>query len=384
MNIIIVNPLWSFQNYPPLNLVELATHLINKKIKNIKILDLNYEIKNKLTNKNIIKDSVEKILLKKPTIVCFTCNAIQFPFVCELSKELKYKNSNLQIIVGGVMASLNPQDTIEKSNCDYVVRGEGEQTLYELLDSIINKKSKTNILGISYKLKNKIVNNKDRNLLDITKLPIPKYNLISKNLKNNKLVWIVASRGCAYKCKFCSGNTIWKYQRRKNIETIYKQLLILKTKYNINNFVFGDDCLTLNKQWLLELCKKIKPLKLDFGYSARIDTIDLEILSALKQAGCKHIYHGIESGNKLVRELMDKQIKNNTNKFIVDTIKLELEMGFQITASFMSGIPFETKQDMTLDEFIKYFNDIQKKLGLLQKNKLLNKKEIFSLENYKK
>lgn len=344
--VILVNPLWSFNNYPPLNLAELATYLIKNNIKNTQILDLNFEIKNKLTNKDVISDSTKKILSKKPDIVAITCNAVQFPFVCELSKSLKKQKQDLPIIIGGVMASLNPTDTVNLSNCDYVVRGEGEQTLLELINSIKNFSNKQNIEGISYKLNNKIVHNKNRTLLNIEKLPIPKYSLISKNLKNSNLVWLTASRGCAYKCKFCSGNTIWKYQRRKSINTIYKQLYILKTKYNIKDFVFADDCLTLNKQWLLELCKKIKPLKMSFGCLARIDTIDNDISVALKQAGCKHIYHGIESGSPEVRELLDKQVKNNTNKYIIDTIKSELEAGFQITASFMSAIPFETKKDI--------------------------------------
>lgn len=344
--ILLINPLWSFHNYPALNLVELATYLINNKFKNTKILDLNYEIKNKLTSKDFIADGIKKILLKKPDIVAITCNAVQFPFVCELSKSLKKQKPKIPIIIGGVMASLSPKDVIKQSNCDYVIRGEGEQTILELVKSIKNNSDKKNIDGISYKIKGKIIHNKDRALLNIKELPIPKYSLISNNLKNNNLAWLVASRGCAYKCKFCSGNTIWKYQRRKDTDTIYEQLYILKTKYNIKNFVFGDDCLTLNKQWLLDLCNKIKSLKMSFGCLARVDSIDKDILTALKRAGCKHIYHGIESGSSKVREFLDKQVKNNTNKFIADIIKTELDMGFQITASFMSAIPFETKKDI--------------------------------------
>lgn len=345
--ILLINPLWSFQNYPPLNLVELATYVINAGFKETKILDLNFEIKNKLSNTNVINYSVKKILSKKPDIVAITCNSVQFPFVCELSKALKFEDSKLPVIIGGVMPSLSPAETIKKSKCDYVIRGEGEETLLELINSIVNQAAKKSINGISYILNNEIIHNKDRDLIDINMLPVPKYDLVSKNLKNNNLVWLVASRGCAYKCKFCSGNTIWKYQRRKSVDNIFNQLFILKTKYNIKNFIFGDDCLTLNKKWLLDLCNKIKFLNMNFGCLARIDTIDDEILIALKKAGCKQIYHGIESGNFRVRELLDKKIKNNTNDFIINTVRIELNMGFEITSSFMSGIPFETKKGMT-------------------------------------
>lgn len=346
IKILLVNPLWSFHNYPPLNLIELATYLIKNGFKHTKILDLNYKIKNKLTNKDFIADSIKRILSKEPDIVAITCNAVQFPFVCELSKSLKKQKTDLPVVIGGVMASLSPKDMLKQSDCDYVMRGEGEKTFIELIKAIQNNTDIKKVDGVSYKLKGKIVHNKDRALLDIKELPIPDYSLLSNSLQNNTLAWIVASRGCAYKCKFCSGNGIWKYQRRKDTETVYKQIYILKTKYNINNFVFGDDCLTLNKEWLLDLCNKIKPLKMTFGCLARVDTIDKDKLIALKEAGCKHIYHGIESGSPKVRESLDKHVKNNTNKFIADTIKMELDMGFQVTASFMSAIPVETKKDI--------------------------------------
>ncbi|MDD3729877.1 MAG: hypothetical protein PHI20_02450, partial [Endomicrobiaceae bacterium] len=86
MKVLIVNPVWSFQNYPPLNLVELASYLIDNGFENTKILDLNFEIKNKFKVDNLIEESRKKILKEKPDVVCITCNAVQFPFVCELSR----------------------------------------------------------------------------------------------------------------------------------------------------------------------------------------------------------------------------------------------------------------------------------------------------------
>ncbi|MFA6914060.1 MAG: radical SAM protein [Endomicrobiia bacterium] len=348
MKILLINPVWSFQNYPPINLTELASYIIINGFKNTKILDLNFEIKNKFNTENIIENCTQKIVLKKPDVVAITCNAVQFPFVCELSKEIKKQKPELPIIIGGVMASLNPSLLLKLAKADYIIRGEGEQTLLELLQAIKNNSNTQNITGISYKNKSgKMLHNPARELLDIKELPIPAFDLISDNLTANKLVWLTASRGCAYKCKFCSGNTLWHYQRRKEIDNIYSQIKILKTKYKIKTFVFGDDCLTLNKEWILELCKNIKPLKMKWGCLARIDSVDDEILQALKQSGCCQIYHGIESGSKTVREMLDKQIKCNTNKFILNMVQKEILIGFDVICSFMTGIPFETKQDIT-------------------------------------
>ncbi|MGE4384641.1 MAG: radical SAM protein [Endomicrobiaceae bacterium] len=348
MKIVIVNPLWSFQNYPPINLTELASYLIVNGFKNTKILDLNFETKNKFHIERIIETCAEKILSTAPDAIAVTCNAVQFPFVCELSKAIKNKNKELPLIIGGVSAGLNPSLLLRRSKADYVIIGEGEKTLLELMQAIKNNSTVTNIKGISYKNKSgKICRNLPRELLNITELPVPAFELIADNLKNNKLVWLTGSRGCAYKCKFCSGNALWHYQRRKDADNIYKQLKILKDEYKIRNFVFGDDCLTLDKEWLVTLCKKIKPLKMNWGCLARIDSVDGEILQALRNSGCRRIYHGIESGSAYIRKTMDKKIRFNTNNFIYETVKKEISAGFEVICSFMTGIPFETKKDIS-------------------------------------
>lgn len=345
MKVLIVNPIWSFQNYPPLNLVELASYLIENGFKNTKILDLNFDLKNKFNIDNLVFKSTDKILKQKPDIICITCNAVQFPFVCELSKELKLK-TKCPVVVGGVMASLDSKLVLKLTKADFAIKGEGELTLLELLRFVQKKTALKNINGLSYTDKTgKIINNKDRKLLNLDDLPFPHFNLISKNLKNNKNIWFTASRGCAYKCKFCSGNDIWHFQRRKNPSVIERQLKTLKTKYGIKNFVFGDDCLTLNKNWLKELCFQIEPLKLKWGCLARIDLIDKEILKYIKKAGCRHIYHGIESGSEQVRKKLDKKM-SDSNISILNTIKTELKAGFSVTCSLMTGIPFETECDI--------------------------------------
>lgn len=345
MKVLIVNPIWSFHNYPPLNLVELASYLIQNGFKNTKILDLNFELTDKFNTDNLVFKSAEKILKQKPDIICITCNAVQFPFVCELSKELKLK-TKCPVVVGGVMPSLDSKLVLKLTKADFVIRGEGELTLLELLRFVQKKRALKNINGLSYTDKTgKVINNKDRKLLNLDDLPFPQFNLISKNLKNNKNIWLTASRGCAYQCKFCSGNDIWHFQRRKTPSVIEKQLKTLKIKYGVKNFIFGDDCLTLNKNWLKDLCIKIESLKLRWGCLARIDLIDEEILKYIKKAGCRHIYHGIESGSKQVRKNLDKKM-SYSNISILNTVKAEIKQGFGVTCSFMTGIPFETQADM--------------------------------------
>jgi len=345
LKVLLVNPIWSFQNYPPLNLVELASFLIHNGFKNTKIIDLNFEIKNKFRD-NLIAGSVKKILKKKPDIICITCNAVQFPFVCELSKELKLQAKS-PVVVGGVTASLDAKLVLKLTKADFVIRGEGELTLFELLQFFQKKRDLKNINGLSYADEvGKIIHNKDRKLLNLDDLPFPHFNLISKNLKNNKNIWLTASRGCAYQCKFCSGNDIWHFQRRKKPSVIEKQLKTLKTKYGVKNFIFGDDCLTLNKNWLKELCFKIEALKLKWGCLSRIDLIDEDILKYIKKAGCSHIYHGIESGSNQVRKKLDKKM-SYPNISILNTVKAEIKQGFSVTCSFMTGIPFESQSDMT-------------------------------------
>ncbi len=368
-------------NYPPVNLSELAGYLIEKGFKNTKIIDLNFEIKNKFDVANIVNIGFNILFKKKPDVICITCNALQFPFVCELSSLIKTK-TQIPVVVGGVMPSLSLELVLNLSKADFVVRGEGEQTLVELLQNIKNNRNIKQIDGISYYEQNgSVVHNKDRAFIDIDCLPKPEFKLIKKSLKNSKTVWLTGSRGCAYKCKFCSGNDIWKFQRRKNPDKIIEQLKILKIKYGIKEFIFGDDCLTLNKNWIKELCSKIKPLKMKWGCLARIDSIDKDILKIMKEAGCCHIYHGIESGSFKVRKELDKKM-NNSNDSIIKTVKTEINLGFKVTCSFMSGIPFETKYDIV--KTFELAKQIKKTRGRIQLWLLTPYPGLKILQEYKK
>lgn len=349
----LINPFWSFKKvYPPTNLAQIAAYLRKNKI-NVSLLDLNYRIsKTKIMNIDlIIKESIKLVEKESASVLGLICDTIHLPFCIEFIPKFKERNPNTKIILGGNHASANPKRMFELFPIDFVVIGEGELTILELLENIDDKTKHKNIQGIAYKQNEKInINEKRPPINDLSELPLPAYDLIP-NLKDylkkdETEIGISASRGCPYSCSFCASNVFWGQQRFRPVKNIINEIKYLIQNYDIKKISLDDLCLTNNWIWLNELLSELTKLKLKIRGFARIDQLDKNILTRLVAAGFYRLYHGIESGSPRLRDLLKKGIKQDTiNEKIIETIKLEKEIGLQPVCSFMTGIPTETETE---------------------------------------
>jgi hypothetical protein len=159
---------------------------------------------------------------------------------------------------------------------------------------------------------------------------------------------------------------MWGYQRRKPITRVRNEIEYLKAKMECNAFAFADDCLTLNKRWFYGLLQELERLNLTWTCSSRIDTLDPDLIKAMKNAGCKSIYHGLESGSSRIRnDILNKKLPPHiTNYNIVKVIEEEIRQDIKPTCSFMAGIPTETKEEM--EETIQLGGELKKKGALTQ------------------
>lgn len=375
MKIVIVNPLWSFRNRPPINLAELAGYIREYGHFNVSIVDLNYELKKYIILDNMIEKAVEIVRAQKPDIIGLTCNTIHVPFCVEFCRAYKRKYK-IPIVLGGMHPTFRPDRMFKLSGVDYIVRGEGEETFLELLNTISQKGEINKIRGLSYRYKNKIYHNPDRPLIkDLSKLPFPAYDLLlpyvhkirQENEKKDRIFepYICASRGCPYGCIFCSSNRMWRYQRRKPIERIVEEIKYLKTKYKCSYIEFWDDCLPLNKAWFNGLLCELKKLKIIWFCSSRIDVLDYNLLRRMKDAGCNAIYHGLESGSIRIRKLLNKKLKPKVNNNVIaELVKKEIRIGIKTTCSFMVGVPTETEEE--IHETIDFACELKKIGAIIQ------------------
>lgn len=225
----------------------------------------------------------------------------------------------------------------------------------------------SDILGISYKNTNhEIVNTPPQPLIEnLDAIPFPDWDAFMyhdyvKNKKDVKLFGsILTSRGCPGNCSFCSKKVFGRKYRFRTAQNIIEEIKILHHKFDIQHFGFRDDAMTCNTKRVLQLCELIKN-DLDFPMTwsciTRIDFINIDILKAMRNAGCLKVNYGIESANP---DTLKKIKKGISIEKVENILKKTKEAGIEYSVNFMWGYPWETVID------IKNSFDFMKKIGAL-------------------
>lgn len=218
----------------------------------------------------------------------------------------KFKKRGIPVVLGGPHTTFLPDESLQYA--DYVVRGEGEETIVELLDCLNANDPLDSIKGLSFRnADNEIVHNPDRELiqnLDIA--PIPDFSLVYK--WEAKTVPIATSRGCPFGCKFCSVIPMFgrKY-RFKSIERVIKEIQACAPKKG--HVFFIDDNFAANKSRTKELLRTIIDRNIKFEWSAQVRTDvakDPELIRLMAKAGCFAVFIGFESINPKTLALYNK------------------------------------------------------------------------------
>lgn len=298
---------------------------------------------------NYLKKEGADIVVLKPSIHTLD-------FTLRLAKKIRKLTKHIFVI--GPLASLNPALFLFKgSSIDACVINEAESTLLEVINTLQSNKSIKKVKGIAY-FRNGIVRTQSReNIKNLGALPFPKHSFfINKgytfyypvNIKKRMNVgYMLSSRGCPYKCLFCSPierASYGKEYRCRSAKNIADEMQLLESK-GINTVYFLDDSFAVNKKIVEELCDEVirRKLRLRWVVQARADTLDEKILMKMKQAGCSTICLGIESGSERILKMLKKDI---ATKDVVRTVRLIKKAGIWIVGFFIIGNPTETKEEM--------------------------------------
>jgi len=304
-----------------------------------------------------LDDIGRSILEFRPDVVgisCFTPNYQQAQEVAELSKHLLPK---VVTVIGGPHVSFTAGQTLrETPSIDVVVRGEGEETMLELVKAIAGKLPLTGIDGITYRVKHLIVNNADRAFIDdLDTLPFPARHLWSEKYIKRGMheVPILTSRGCPFGCVFCSTSKMAGHLfRARSPANVVDELQSVVNDYDFNRFVFNDDTFTLDNKRAIDICNEIVERGLDITWacSTRVDSVTPELLSHMSEAGCNMIYYGIESGNQ---QILDRFVgKRITIEQAKNAVKLAHDAGITTVASYIIGFPGE-RADKAFESYLK-------------------------------
>ena len=330
---------------PPLGLLFVAGYLREHSNHAVQVIDSQVE--------ELDYNGLESRLLAADfEVVGITVMTFTLLDVIKTVKLVKKVSPHCRVVLGGPHVHIFPEETASLEGVDFLIKGEGEMSLLSLLDVLEGKGSLAQVPGLVYKSSSGEVceNSTDKVLSELDLLAFPardltpyqKYgSLLAKRLP---ITTVFTSRGCPFKCSFCDRPHLGKKFRSMSAKRVVEEFEAC-IAMGIREFLIYDDTFTVNKQRVKEICRLVIHKKLDIGFDvrARVDTIDEEMISLLKRAGCRGIHYGVEAGTEKILKILNKGISLKKTKDVFD---LTRKYKIPTLAYFMIGAPQETREDI--------------------------------------
>ena len=299
------------------------------------------------------QELIRQVRKIQPDMVAMSIMTFNLLDALHTAEVLKQEHPNIKICLGGPHVNLYPKETLDQPNIDYVVFGEGEKIFTQLITALEKDISEPQFLqaikGLGWKKNGiSIVNPAQTELLDLDELPFPARHLVDVSKyqhiigEGRQFFTIQATRGCPAACTFCDiRQTKFRCRSPKSVVDEIEQLVNM----GVDDLFFVDDTITINKKNLIDTCNLIveRGINIHYKISARVDTINEEVLQALKKSGCYRIHFGIESANP--RHLKYLQ-KGQTPEKVERACKMTRKAGIGFFAYMMIGIPHETREEI--------------------------------------
>jgi radical SAM superfamily enzyme YgiQ (UPF0313 family) len=295
------------------------------------------------------------ISIDKPDVIGISSMTSTRASSFKLANLIKSINPNIKVIFGGVHPTIMYEQILRNFPVDFVVIGEGEETIVELVDAIKKKSNPEKlkkIKGIAFKVNNEVVKTEIRPFIkNLDSLPLPDHSYFKDRILADKTIYISSARGCPYACKFCSTSGHWgRMVRQRSVKEVISEIKQLKKEYpSVNKIIFNDNEFLINPVWVKEFCEAFikENLNMTWWAAGRVTSVNEEVVSLLKRAGCYTLALGVESGSPKILASIDKKINQEQiiNAFAICK-KYHLNAGMFL----MVGLPGENRQ--TVNETI--------------------------------
>ncbi|MBI3755873.1 MAG: radical SAM protein [Deltaproteobacteria bacterium] len=318
---------------------------------------LNVKIYDAMTKGVGHKEIEAKIKEFKPHYVATSAITCTLPDALKIMETTKKINPDITTLLGGIHPTFMDEEVFRLTGAvDFIIKGEGENTLAEFLRVRENGGDVSNVMGLAYKKDNALIRTQTRPLMqagDLDNLPkawdlldFEDYNYFI--IPDSRLGAIDTSRGCTKDCTFCSQRKFWRQDwRARSPESLLKDVETLKGKYGVNVILLTDDYPTLDRErWerFLDLIIQ-KNLGIYFLMETRVEDIlrDRDILPKYRKAGIIHIYVGTEATDQATLDLFKKDVKVEDAK---KALRLLNEHGIITETSMILGLPDETEESI--------------------------------------
>lgn len=360
MKILLISPRVSFESpptytNPKLGLMYLSSYVKKHGYKDVKIIDLELVSWNFDTFCRKVKDYL-------PDMVGIQCMSTNLESTYRICRFIRESLSNTKIVLGGPHFNSNPEDIFNYFEIDFVVRGEGEKTFLELVQSLREPSHYKNIKSLVFRDSDgSVVRNEYRELNhELDDLPFPDYDDLYEGhpfcahpySKTGRMMTLMTSRGCPFQCAFCDTPNIHGTKvRSRSVDSVLDEINIMQKKYGVGEFSFKDSNFSMSKKWVREYADKIAERNMQISYFAnyRFEVINDEYVEPLKQSGCSLIFSGIESTDPSVKKILGK---NTSMEQILRADKSIKQYGIKRLYSFMFGSPGDT--EASLKQYINF------------------------------
>lgn len=272
----------------------------------------------------------------------------------KMAERVKRIAPEMPLVWGGYHPTLEAEQCLESQWIEYVIRGQGEITLAELLEYFKdpNGKNLNGIKGLSFKQAGKIYHNELRTSVDINNFPRFDYSLYDHIFKDAKEIPYITSRGCPFACKFCCSASFNRNHGMRfyqlSLERILADLEFLVARYNPEKIIFLDDNFFVDQARIDKFIQEYKKRKFKFKWTAFgrcsfFAQVTDESLRGLRETGLERVFFGAESGSQRILDMVNKKLKvADVVEALTKITKYDILGDF----SFINGFPNEKKSDV--------------------------------------
>ncbi|MFH1998143.1 MAG: radical SAM protein [Planctomycetota bacterium] len=256
-------------------------------------------------------------------------------------------------LIGGPHATVDPNATLESRLFDVVFIREAEITIQEALPVLFDKEKLKDVKGVGFfdEAGEKVITPERPFNLELDKLPVPARHLLPMDAyfrhNRERLIYVYTSRGCPYSCVFCQKKVYGRKFRSRSNSNICDELEQLKNEYDPGAILFIDELFTCQPKRVYALCDEMirRKLELNWCCETRVDRIDYPMMIAMRRAGLRRMYFGVESGSPASLKTLNKRF---TVEQVVTTLKAARRANIWTKIFLIFGTPNETLEDIEL------------------------------------
>jgi anaerobic magnesium-protoporphyrin IX monomethyl ester cyclase len=376
----VLNNMWDINE--PLGLESISTYIIKELNEvEVEVYDANLlatmEIfrTNKVDMESLFLMVEDKIKEYNPDVVGVSalfefCGDIGLTFI-NLAKKI---SKDIITIMGGAYASFSYESAFKCKNLDYIIKGEGEDGAKQFIEYLLKRRRIEEVVGLIYREKNTLKINPSILIKDINNIPPVSRNeklmdtyvtrsqrVVSRYLGDGfvgRIASVMATRGCQYKCAFCSTKELWgRTIRYREVDSVINEIKMLKDRFGVNVIRFDDDALFTNPEYSIDLLKKLKRENIRWFGSPQISVATETIIKLCIESGVVLIGLNPESGSDNTLKKINKPLRIKKTEQYIKMVR-SVDPDIYIYASWVVGFPFESMDD------IKETHDFAKSLDL--------------------